>query len=343
MPLVPYNKSNAGLLNEDGFKFPGLENAPNKELFQPASALGFEWQPEGCSYASPGMTADGVAQLLAGRWVHIDGDSLARDTYFDLLQAIEQGEVVRVKVHHNLSATIGATRVTMDFNAGDVPLEQRCANPYVAGSPAENFPHVWIYSLSLWDNGARGSSSRSCDLPICADGRALRYHYPPPPFAFPNPDFALRPPHPSHSRACACAAKEPKDLPTDEDMTRIVTCALERKAPGTFGVIRLSSIFSGELDNPSNLRVRNFTVLARAAIAEYNAKIAVTGGASAASTLPWHFWDPWDMLRTRRTEVGFHVDGIHYTGVGSRTMTYGLLQLVAACDKFCEPALARGS
>ena len=102
------------------------------------------------------MTAGDVAALLHGRWIHIDGDSLARDTYFDLLQALDHGEVARVKAHHNLSATYGATRVTMDFNSGNVPLAERCAAPY-SGQAAENFPHVWVYSLSLWENGARGA------------------------------------------------------------------------------------------------------------------------------------------------------------------------------------------
>ena len=136
-------------------------------------------------------------------------------------------------------------------------------------------------------------------------------------------------------------------------MKGIVACTLARKAPGTFGIIRLSTVYSNEKGGPlvsppelaqpsSNHRIRNFTILARQAIDEYNAQVAVVGGATAASTLPWHFWDPWDMLLPRRDEEGFHFDGIHYTGVGSRTMTYGLLQLVAACDKYCEPALRRG-
>ena len=136
-------------------------------------------------------------------------------------------------------------------------------------------------------------------------------------------------------------------------MKGIVACTLARKAPGTFGIIRLSTVYSNEKGGPlvsppelaqpsSNHRIRNFTILARQAIDEYNAQVAVAGGATAASTLPWHFWDPWDMLLPRREDEGFRFDGIHYTGVGSRTMTYGLLQLVAACDKYCEPALRRG-
>ena len=159
VPLVPLNKSNAGTLDERGFSYPGLENAPNRDCFQPAAALGFEWVPSGCAYAAPGMTAADVAALLHGRWIHIDGDSLARDTYFDLLQALDHGEVARVKAHHNLSATFGATRVTMDFNSGNVPLAARCASPY-SGQAAENFPHVWIYSLSLWENGACAVQAR---------------------------------------------------------------------------------------------------------------------------------------------------------------------------------------
>jgi hypothetical protein len=127
-------------------------------------------------------------------------------------------------------------------------------------------------------------------------------------------------------------------------MKRIIECALARKAPGTFGIVRLSSVYGGPLVAPwpnGNHLLRNFSILARQAIDEYNEKAAVPGGATAASTLPWHFWDPWDMLVPRRNEVGFLFDGIHYTGVGSRTMTIGLLQLVAACDKYCEPRLGR--
>jgi hypothetical protein len=155
VPLVPFNTSvNAGTLDTSGFRYPGLENAPNKELFQPASALGFEWVPAGCAYASPGMTADDVAVLLHGRWIHIDGDSLARDILFDIWQAVDRGKVARVKAHHNLSATYSDARITFDFNSGDAPLDARCSTPYSAARAAEDFPHIWIYSISLWEIGA---------------------------------------------------------------------------------------------------------------------------------------------------------------------------------------------
>lgn len=304
VPLVAPGTSNKGTLNARGFAY--LGTGGRHRLFQPASALSSEWLPAGCAYAAPGLSApEGVAALLAHRWVHIDGDSLARDLYFDLLDSLQRVRVDRLKAHWRLAAEAGAARVSFAFTKGGETVEERCAAPasYAAAGrePAVEYPTVWIHAISLWE-----------------------------------------------------LAHPPERVPTPEGWARIVACELARKPPGTLGILRLATVYSSRAPGANqsarvrgadekNARLRELSRIARAAVDAYNAAAAARGATGEASTQLWHVFDPFDVLDPRKDEhPGFFVDGVHYNGVGSRTMTWGLLQLVAACDLYCAPALARG-
>jgi hypothetical protein len=246
----------------------------------------------------PVLNVTGVDALLRGRWLHLDGDSVGRDIFFDISEAVRQGEgiaaVAREKAHADLDVTMGGAHLTLGWNPADRPICEAettwARQPPRPEGPAA--PDIWIYTVSLWE-----------------------------------------------------LAKRPGEERTVADFRRRLECELDLKPPRTLGIFRGSTMYSewvgataaceagpeacaemqARHSGFTNPRLRNFTLAAREAIAAWNARTAPRGDSR------WHTVDPWDMLFSRRNELGFRRDGIHYTGVGSRTMTHAILQVVAAC------------
>ena len=213
---------------------------------------------------------------------------------------MRQGEgiaaVAREKVHADLDVTLNGVHLTLGWNPAERPI---CAaeptwerNPPPPDFAGPAAPDIWVYSVSLWE-----------------------------------------------------LAKPPGEERTVADFRRKLECELDLKPPRTLGIFRGSTPYSewvgvaavceaskavcSEVQarhaNFTNPRLRDFTLTAREAIARWNARAALRGDSR------WHIVDPWDMLFPRRNEVGFRRDGIHYTGVGSRTMAHAILQVIAAC------------
>lgn len=71
---------------------------------QPPEMLQWEWRPAGCSLRN--LTRQDVQMLLRNTWVHLDGDSLVRDIFYDLLETLEMGGFGREKRHENMPAHV---------------------------------------------------------------------------------------------------------------------------------------------------------------------------------------------------------------------------------------------
>ena len=297
VPLVPWGVVAPTNLSLAGFHYPGLENAQG-EQFQAPGTLAWAWEPDGCAWAAPALNVSGVDALLRGRWLHLDGDSVGRDVFFDIAEAVRQGEgaaaVAREKAHADLDVeTAEGAHITLGWNPADRPICE--AETTWARQPPRpqgpDAPDIWVYGVSLWE-----------------------------------------------------LAKRPGEERTVADFRRRIECELDLKPPRTLGIFRGATPYSawvGSADvceagaaacaevqarhgNFTNPRLYNFTISAREAIAGWNAR-------AAPGVTRWHVVDPWEMLFPRRDEVGFRRDGIHYTGVGSRTVTHAVLQVVAAC------------
>ena len=297
VPLVPWGLFPPTNLSFDGFRYPGLENLAG-EQFQPPSTLGWAWEPDYCTWAAPALNASSVAALLQGRWLHLDGDSLGRDIFFDIAEAVRQGNgaaaVAREKAHADLDVAISSAHLTLGWNPADRPVCEVETTWARQPLPRPAAPDIWIYCVSLWEI-ARGGEGKDTSV---------------------------------------------------AEFRRRLECELDLKAPRSLGICRGSTPYSewvGDCkhDDPhpsaactisvarqrgyANPRLRNFTLAAKEAIAAWNSK-------ASPNVTRWHVVDPWTMLFPRRNDPDFKRDGVHYTGVGSRTMTHAILQLVAACN-----------
>lgn len=95
-------------------------------------------------------------QCLANKWVHLDGDSLVRDQYYDLLELVgHQKPCHRVKIHANQHIYIAEYNITITFgfNPGK---SSKCP---VQRWPSHSRPDVWQWTAGLWF----GSGRRLCN------------------------------------------------------------------------------------------------------------------------------------------------------------------------------------
>jgi hypothetical protein len=98
VPLMYSDNTTMEYLNNTGYTF--CVGDTLKSYFKPAAILKFKYSSmaEECPYRF--FTRDMVRECLVNKWVHIDGDSLMRDQYYDLLEAMgEQPPCKRIKSH----------------------------------------------------------------------------------------------------------------------------------------------------------------------------------------------------------------------------------------------------
>ena len=302
VPLVAWNTtSSSNAFTERGYEFSrGSEGYAPTWHSQPPAMLAWEWVPEGCAYAAPELPPPALATLLAGRWLHFVGDSLMRDHFYDVMQALA-GSVDRVKVHHGLAADLaGNAAVTFDFITGGDPewhLKEPCSERGGAVSWAalpqvtatRSAPDVLIYGIALWD---------------------LNY-------AIPHPEAVV-----STRIACEIRRKPPQTL----GILRLP--AVYNEAGSAHPAIAL---YLNEL-------LRVFAAVARERVVEYNAEVvAAANGAPVPAAALWHIFDAFPVINPRRKEPGFTHDSVHYPGVASSSVTHGMLNIVAGCDALCAP------
>lgn len=278
VPLVPYGidtRSDPNVAARIYYGPDGLiheNNAPgglNVVRQQEPELLRWEWKPAGCSLRN--LTRPQVQEMLRGHWIHLDGDSLVRDHFYDLLETLEMGGVSRDKKHENLPAYVLGLNIDVTFGWSP-PGNPPCPNPPVWGSMKPQGradaagPHVWIYSTGLWD------------IPL--------------------------------------------NTPDAEYLQRL-NCTLHAKPPGTLGIYRLNSMYS-EAERPdlqtSNIRLQQLNRWTVEAIRRYNC-------GRDGYLDRWHIADFAPAMYQRPELARF--DRVHYTGVGSRTYTLMLLNVIA--------------
>ena len=158
VPLVPFGWNSITGRNGSYLAFNGRgllydnNGQDHKRILrlQRPSLLKFLWRPKDCELRN--LSKSEVKTMLRGLWVHFDGDSLARDTYYDFLEALDVQGFLRSKVHvdQRLVAEGSNTLVTFGWNPShgkgcitDVSWEGR-GNGRLA-------PDVWIYTTGVWD------------------------------------------------------------------------------------------------------------------------------------------------------------------------------------------------
>jgi hypothetical protein len=133
---------------------------------------------------------------------------------------------------------------------------------------------------------------------------------------------------------------------TVEKLARRLHCELRRKPPHTLGILKLSSVYDDAHSAvPAravlyNEKAMNHTAQGLQSVAESNAEVGAAAARARKQTLAvdfWHVFNPAAVLGPRRSEPGFTHDQVHYGGFASRTVSFGMLNIVAGCDALCPP------
>lgn len=105
----------------------------------------------GCDLVN--LTKADVQRLLRGLWIHFEGDSLARDTYYDLLEALDCPDLQRNKTHDDQVATKLAhnTLVTIRFDPTKGSTCPKLGSWTSFGVKDRPYPDIWVYNTGLWD------------------------------------------------------------------------------------------------------------------------------------------------------------------------------------------------
>jgi hypothetical protein len=127
--------------NGQGGSAPFMRHEPN-EMLQ------WRWAPKGCALRN--LTKREVQRMIGGLWIHLDGDSLQRDIYFDIAEALDGDNFQRVKAHEDISYGLpDGTLLTMGWNPAFKP---NCDGaPWAGKHPTKAQPDVHIYNTGLWD------------------------------------------------------------------------------------------------------------------------------------------------------------------------------------------------
>jgi hypothetical protein len=127
--------------NGQGGSAPFMRHEPN-EMLQ------WRWVPKGCALRN--LTKREVQRMIGGLWIHLDGDSLQRDIYFDIAEALDGDNFQRVKAHEDISYGLpDGTLLTMGWNPAFKP---NCDGaPWAGKHPTKIQPDIHIYNTGLWE------------------------------------------------------------------------------------------------------------------------------------------------------------------------------------------------
>jgi hypothetical protein len=127
--------------NGQGGSAPFMRHEPN-EMLQ------WRWVPKGCALRN--LTKREVQRMIGGLWIHLDGDSLQRDIYFDIAEALDGDNFQRVKAHEDISYGLpDGTLLTLGWNPAFKP---NCDGaPWAGKHPTKAQPDIHIYNTGLWD------------------------------------------------------------------------------------------------------------------------------------------------------------------------------------------------
>jgi hypothetical protein len=89
------------------------------------------------------------ACLSRFKWIHIDGDSLSRDTYYDIGELFGLGWNDKPKTQSDASQVYASTRITFGFDPTKKPPESRLSWRSQA-LPHQKCPDVWVYATGMY-------------------------------------------------------------------------------------------------------------------------------------------------------------------------------------------------
>ncbi|CAB9500042.1 expressed unknown protein [Seminavis robusta] len=102
---------------------------------------------------------------LQNQWIHIDGDSLARDVFYDMNEIFGLGWNDKHKTLENLSQGGGATgnsseRPLITFSSDTIKFRDTPNWYPLLQGVKRGCPDVWIYSSGLWDHPKNTSDAK---------------------------------------------------------------------------------------------------------------------------------------------------------------------------------------
>jgi hypothetical protein len=175
VPFVPFgwveSHSTAGALHFDANGYRYCSNGQGgvwHAVLKPLSSLKFNYVSGDA--AGPYRTFDKASAraCLAGKWIHMDGDSLVRDQYYDMLELVGAlASCVRIKTHNSqefvypdigLRVSIGSM---MSKDTGSFHRGAACPKPSWTRLANARFPEpaVHVYETGLWFLNTGGSST----------------------------------------------------------------------------------------------------------------------------------------------------------------------------------------
>lgn len=125
--------------------------------FYPASVLHFKLEPDEV------FTKRKAKKCLQNmKWIHIDGDSLARDVYYDLSEVFGMPWNKKKKTLGDLTfGADGKSAPRISFSADTIRFHTK-PNWYKHSNDNNgtiDCPDVWLYSSGLWDHPAKTSNA----------------------------------------------------------------------------------------------------------------------------------------------------------------------------------------
>lgn len=370
VPMIPYNWKEVNphlpdlfFNDKKGYQFCGnsaKENGKTRIHLQRPGILTRTYVPgaegAGCIYQDFNRSA--IQYCLRNRWIHMDGDSVMRDTYYDILEAVGllRSSCTRVKKHQDLLykgiyrlmtmdmknylKEYAGLQVSLAFN----PAEEKGCDPTVGWHHPEMPPHnmsqvpdYWIWSPGLWfiHEGQPDSREEFTRRLHCV-GEMGRQN--------PSITTILR-------LRTAYAEKE--------ERPPAVTVGISTDASAAAGRVQGEHIHGNNnkgINRPQDDASKQAFV-AVTNITDSNKNTASDSSSSSSSSplsppppafvprrdVPWSEWINAESVRVLHGEYGWRVldvykltllapelttDGVHYTGKGSHTMTNMILNMI---------------
>jgi hypothetical protein len=133
----------------EGYSFPlNGQGGTRRNKFYNKTVLQYKLEPDQV------LTKDAARECLFRKnvsWVHIDGDSLARDVYYDLGELFGKGWNDKAKTLKDMSFT-GNANIHFSFSSDTIKKLKQKPNWYARSRNGRYCPDLWIYSSGLWDH-----------------------------------------------------------------------------------------------------------------------------------------------------------------------------------------------